>query len=77
MDLQKTEQYIKFRLLVAGVAEELINDETYNLIHSSTGGICREVSRLTDNALLETFLRGESGVTRSIVEYCTQSSILA
>jgi len=77
MSRDETKQYVKFRLLVAGVAEDIINNETYDLIHSSTGGICREISRLSDNALLETFLRGESGVTRSIVEYCTQSSILA
>jgi general secretion pathway protein A len=70
-----TEQFIKFRLLVAGSAEELFNWDCYELIHKKTGGICREISKLADNSLLEAYLQGLSKVTREIVEHCSQSVI--
>jgi len=70
-----TEQYIKFRLLVAGSPEELFDHDCYGLIHAKTGGICREISKLADNSLLEAYMRGEARVTREIVEYCSQSMI--
>ncbi len=72
MSRLETEQYVKFRLMVAGTTEELFDQECYELIHSQSGGICREVSRLADNGLLEAYLRGESRVTRGIIEYCTR-----
>lgn len=75
MSRAETEQYVKFRLMVAGSAEELFEPETYDLLHSHSGGICREVSKLADNALLEAHLRGDSKVTSKIVEHCIQSSV--
>lgn len=70
-----TEQFIKFRLLVAGSSEELFDWECFELIHAKTGGICREISKLADNALLETYLQGQSKVTREIVEHCSRYTI--
>jgi type II secretory pathway predicted ATPase ExeA len=70
-----TEQFIKFRLLVAGSAEELFGWDCYELIYKKTGGICREISKLADNSLLEAYLQGLSRVTREIVEHCSQSVI--
>lgn len=72
----ETEQYIKFRALVAGSSEELFDYECYEQIHAATGGICREISKLADNALLEAYLRAESRVTKEIVEYCRQCTVL-
>ena len=70
-----TEQYVRFRLLVAGSAEELFDLDCYPSLHANTNGICREISKLADNSLFETYLRGETRVTREIVEYCSQDSI--
>lgn len=75
MSRSDTEQYIKFRLMVAGSTEELFDRDSYDLIHSYSGGICREVSKLADNCFLEAYLRGESRVPKNIVEYCIESSI--
>ncbi|UCD56710.1 MAG: AAA family ATPase [Candidatus Hydrogenedentota bacterium] len=75
MSRSETEQYIKFRLMVAGSTEEPFDEESYELIHSRSGGVCREVSKLADNCLLEAHLRGESRVTQRIVEHCIQNSI--
>ena len=71
----ETEQYLKFRLMVAGSTEELFDNESCDLIHSHSGGICREISKLADNCLLEAYLRGETGVTKRVVEYCIEMSI--
>lgn len=75
MSRPETEQYIKFRLMVAGSTEELFDDETFDVIHAHSGGICREVSKLADNSLLEACMRGESRVTRGVVERCIENSI--
>jgi general secretion pathway protein A len=72
---QEAEQYIKFRLMVAGAVEEIIEPECYELMHSRSGGICREVSKLADSMLLEAFLRGENRVTTQIARQCIQNSI--
>jgi len=66
----ETEQYIKFRLLVAGSSEHVFDRECYGLIHAKTGGICREISKLADNSLMEAFLRSETRVTSDVVEHC-------
>ena len=70
LSLSETEQYVKFRLLVSGSSEEIFNVECYEAIHASTGGVCREISKLADNALMEAHLRGESRVSKEIIEYC-------
>ena len=75
MSRSDTEQYIKFRLMVAGSAEELFDHESHDLIHSHSAGICREVSKLADNCLLEAYLRGEYKVAKEIVRYCIHNSI--
>ncbi len=75
MSISETEQYVKFRLMVAGTTEDLFAPEAYELIHSHSGGICREVSKVADNALLEAYLRGQSKVTRETLEHCIHQSI--
>ena len=68
MSRAETEQYMKFRLMVADASEELFDEEGYDFIYSYSGGICREVSKLADNALMEAFIRGESKVTIKTLE---------
>ncbi len=75
MSASETEQYIKFRLLVAGATGELFDESSYELIHAHTGGVCREVSKLADSALLEACLRGANRVTPEILRYCISNSI--
>jgi len=75
MSRSETEQYLKFRLMVAGSPIELFDEECYDIIHSLSNGICREVSKIADNALMEAFLRRESRVTRGILELSTENTI--
>jgi general secretion pathway protein A len=75
MSRAETEQYIKFRLMVAGSSEELFSEDCCEIIYSHTGGICREASKLADNALMETYLRGEPRVSSEIVQHCVADSL--
>jgi type II secretory pathway predicted ATPase ExeA len=75
MSRAETEQYVKFRLMVAGSPVGIFDQECYDLIYARSEGICREVSKLADNALMEAFLRRESRVTRRILELSTQNSL--
>ena len=70
-----TKQYVKFRLLVSGSSDELFDEECYALIHANTGGICREVSKLADNSLLEGYMRGNTRVTKEVVAHCIEQGI--
>lgn len=75
MSESETEQYIKFRLMVAGSTQELFDKECYELLYSHSDGICRQVNKLADLSLLEAFLRGESRVAPDIVRRCINESI--
>ncbi|GAB4330150.1 MAG: MSHA fimbrial biogenesis protein MshM [Candidatus Abyssubacteria bacterium] len=75
MSRAETEQYMKFRLMVAGAMQDIFDNECYDLIHSHTSGICRDVNTIADNCLMEAFLRGESVVGKGIVEHCIHNSI--
>jgi len=72
----ETEQYIKFRLMVAGSTENIFAEDVYDPIHSYSGGICREVNKLGDNLLLEAYMRSEPRITRTVLERCLQEHCL-
>jgi general secretion pathway protein A len=75
MSAAETEQYVKFRLMVAGSPMELFEPECYEMIYAHSGGICREISKAADNALMEAFLRRQSRVTPKIMELTIQNCI--
>ena len=59
----ETEQYVKFRLLVSGGTGTVFAPECYRVLHEVSKGIPRDISRLADNALLETYLARSKIVT--------------
>jgi general secretion pathway protein A len=75
MSRAETEQYIKFRLMMAGAATDCFHDRSYELIYAHTCGVCREVSKIADTALMETYLMGLRLVTPEIVQKCINESI--
>jgi type II secretory pathway predicted ATPase ExeA len=75
MSRLETEQYIKYRLLIAGAPYEPFEETCYDMIHAHTGGICREVSKLADTSLMEAFLQGTQRVTPEIMQRCVNGSI--
>ncbi len=59
--------YVKHRLSVAGLKEELFASSTIDKLFSLTGGIPRIINLLCDRALLGTFTQGKRKVTNSIL----------
>lgn len=68
LDQEETEQYIKFRLMVAGGQVDLFTPECYPLIYRRSGGVPREISKAADNALLEAFSQGRRVIETELLE---------
>lgn len=62
------EQYIKFRLLMAGGHGQLFAAETFTLIHELSQGIPREINRICHNALTLAARCGEKKVTAKALQ---------
>jgi len=67
LTVEETEQYVKFRLLVAGGMGTVFEPECYPMLHEAAQGIPRNVNRVAENALLEAFLAGSTTVTQEIL----------
>lgn len=68
LDLEETEQYIKFRLMVAGGQADLFTPDCFPLLFRRSGGVPREVSKAADNALLEAYSQGRRVIEPEILE---------
>lgn len=68
LTVEETEQYIKFRLLVAGGTGAVFHQDCYPILHEVSGGIARNINRIAENALLETYLTGLPAVTPSVLQ---------
>ena len=62
------QQYIKFRLLVAGGKDDLFDYDTFSIICEESKGICRVINKICNNSLFEAFVRGEKYVSKAIVQ---------
>jgi general secretion pathway protein A len=47
----EVEQYVKFRMLVAGGSPEIVADSAIGPLHRLSGGVPREINRICHNAL--------------------------
>lgn len=63
-----TEEYIKFRLKIAGCSSELFTKDALEAIHNYSHGIPRLINTICDNALLEGFLRKKIKIDASIIK---------
>jgi len=55
LDRREMREYIEHRLSIAGAAEKLFNEDTFDTIHRYTGGVPRLINTLCDTALLCAF----------------------
>ena len=55
LDRREMREYIEHRLSIAGAAEELFKEETFDKIYRYTGGVPRLINTLCDTALLCAF----------------------
>ncbi|MBN1515744.1 AAA family ATPase [Candidatus Sumerlaeota bacterium] len=64
---KETEQYIKFRLLMAGAQSDLFDTDALDAAHNVTNGIPREINRLCHNALVLAAQAGQRYVTAQCI----------
>jgi general secretion pathway protein A len=72
LNASECEQYIKYRLLVAGRPEPLFDADALAALHRYSGGICRRINKLCMLALIEGFLRRKQTLNAEVVERCAQ-----
>ncbi|HMP76923.1 MAG TPA: AAA family ATPase [Kiritimatiellia bacterium] len=53
---EETEQFVKFRLMMAGRMDDLFTADAFPVLHECSGGISRRINKLCTLALLEGFL---------------------
>lgn len=74
LDEEETEQYVKFRLMVAGGQVDLFTLECFPILYRRSGGIPREISKVADNALLEAYSQGRRIVEADMLETVLSNS---
>lgn len=62
LSAEETQQYVKFRLLVAGMSPVTFSDEALEAIYQLSHGVPREISKAADNALVEASSIGRSAI---------------
>ncbi len=67
LNLFQLKKYIQFRLSQAGAKTIPFKEETYQVIHTATGGIPREINNFVFNAMLEAYLQKEKVITNQIL----------
>lgn len=63
-----TEEYIRFRLKIAGSNKELFAKDAMEAVHNYSRGIPRLINTICDNALLEGFLRKKQKIDAGIIK---------
>ncbi len=63
-----TEEYVQYRLNVAGVDDGLFTKEALSAIHEYSKGFPRLINIICDNALFEGFLRRRSVIDQKMIE---------
>lgn len=63
-----TEEYIRYRLEVAGSKRELFTKGSLTTIHQCSEGIPRLINSICDNALLEGFLRKKERIDEEMIK---------
>ncbi len=67
-DIDLTKDYIQFRVVASGGRKDLFEEETYQLIWESTGGVPRLINLLCDTALVFGYAEEKQTIDRHIVE---------
>ncbi len=63
-----TEEYIRYRLEVAGSKRELFTKGSFTTIHQYSEGIPRLINSICDNALLEAYLRKKDRIDEEMIK---------
>ena len=72
MSVDDCEQYVKFRLMVAGRLHDLFDPAALAALHAHSGGVCRSLNKLCMLSLLEGALHGSPVIAESTVAAAAQ-----
>ncbi len=68
----ETEQYVKYRLKVAGAKREIFTNQSLKILHRITDGYPREINILCENALLAGYFKGAEVIKPRIIKKCAK-----
>lgn len=72
LSAEETEQFVKFRLMLAGRLEDLFEADAFAVLHEWSGGVGRRINKLCTLALLEGFMRHAPRITGDVVRAAVQ-----
>ena len=72
LTLSETNEYIKYRLKVAGTTSEIFSRRAVQKIHLHTKGFPRRINIICDHCLLSGYVNEKTKITASIVNECAQ-----
>lgn len=70
----ETDEYIRYRLQVAGTSKRIFTPDAVQCIHHHSGGLPREINIICDHSLLTGFVRNLYQVDSAIVEECVREN---
>lgn len=68
----ETEQYVNYRLKVAGAEREIFTTKAIKTLHRVSGGYPRIINVLCENALLTGFFKGAQKIEPRIIKKCAK-----
>ena len=68
----ETEQYVNFRLRVAGAKREIFTPKALNILHTISGGYPREINILCENALITGYFKKAEKIKPRIIKACAE-----
>lgn len=77
LSVEAAQEYIDYRLQVAGCEKSPFSAAALTLIHKYSGGVPRLINTICDNGLFETFLRHGTEVTAEIINNVVEDLGLA
>lgn len=74
LDLEETRKYVRHRLEVAGLAEDIFDGKAMELLYERSGGIPRWINNIANMSMLAAFSKGEKTITEALVAEGVESS---
>ena len=68
LDRDQTAKYIEHRLAIAQATKKIFQDDAFDLIYNSSGGIPRRTNQICDLALLTGFSRKQERISSDIIK---------
>ena len=69
---EETQEYIKYRLQVAGAREQIFTGDAVQLIHKFSSGLPRMINIICDHALLTGYVQNTRSIAAPIIQECAR-----